>query len=254
MLIYDRVVPLNRHTHRRLRLRTAAHNARFAAQLNSVPLTTVEFPHAASEYTIVFARLENGDFLPAVVVGLRNQHNLYVDENSRWKRGYVPAFLRQYPFMLAEDRDSGTLTVCVDMAYDGLSEEDGDLLFKEDGEDSENLARAMGFLSDFHNEFKRTAAFTARLKELDLLEQRVIRFGGEGEQRELGGVYVVSEERLLKLGDAVIPDLLRSGALGLIYTHLVSMQNLERLSLLEQEDTAKAAAATSAASANGSAN
>lgn len=245
MLIYDRVVPLNRNTHRQLRLRTATHNARFAAKLNSVPLTTVEFAHAASEYAIVFARLENGDFLPAVMVGLRDQENLYIDANSHWKRGYVPAFLRQYPFMLAEDRDSGTLTVCVDMGYDGLSEQDGDPLFKEDGEDSENLARAMGFLSDFHNEFGRTAAFTARLKELDLLEQRVIRFGGEGEEpRELGGVYVVSEERLLKLGDELIPDLLRTGALGLIYTHLVSMQNLERLSALAQEGAGQVAAAS----------
>jgi hypothetical protein len=247
MLIYDRVVPLNRHTHRRLRLRSAQHNARFAAELNSVPLTTVEFPHAASEYAIVFARLENGDFLPAVVVGLRNQQNLYVDENARWKRGYVPAFLRQYPFMLAEDRDSGTVTVCVDMSYDGLSEEEGDALFQENGDDSENLGRAMTFLQDLHGEFKRTAAFTAKLKELNLLDQQVIRFGGEGEpQRELGGVYVVSEERLLQLDDAVLPELLRSGAMGLIYTHLVSMRNLDRLSELAQQDAAKSAAAPSA--------
>ncbi len=236
MLIYDRVVPLNRNTHRRLRLRTAQHNARFAASLNSVPLTTVEFPHAASEYAIVFARLENGNFLPAAMVGLRNAENLYVDADSRWKRGYVPAFLRQYPFMLAEDPANGMLTVCVDMAYDGLSEQEGEPLFDEQGQDSANLSQAMSFLQEFHNEFKRTAAFTAKLKELDLLEQRVIRFGGEGEpQRELGGVYVVSEERLLKLDDAAIPELLRSGALGLIYTHLVSMRNLERLSALAQE-------------------
>lgn len=245
MLIYDRVVPLNRHTHRNLRLRSAQHNARFAAELNSVPLTTVEFPHAASEYAIVFVRLENGDFLPAVVVGLRNQQNLYVDENARWKRGYVPAFLRQYPFMLAEDRDSGTVTVCVDMAYDGLSETEGDALFLDSGEDSEHLGRAMTFLQDLHNEFKRTAAFTARLKELNLLDQQVIRVGGEGagEQREIGGVYTVSEERLLQLDDALIPDLLRSGALGLIYTHLVSMRNLDRLSELAQHDAAAKAAA-----------
>ncbi|MGO1072800.1 SapC family protein [Lysobacter sp. CA199] len=235
MLIYDKVVPLNRHTHRRLRLRASHHNARFAAELNSVPVTTIEFPHAAGEYAIVFARLENGDFLPAVVVGLRNQQNLYVDENARWKRGYVPAFLRQYPFMLAEDRDSGTVTVCVDIAYDGLSEEEGDALFTESGEDGETLGRAMGFLQELHGEFKRTAAFTAKLKELNLLDQQVIRFGGEGEpQRELGGVYVVSEERLLQLGDNVVVDLFKSGALGLIYTHLVSMRNLDRLSELAQ--------------------
>lgn len=244
MLIYDQVVPLNRHTHRRLRLRSAQHNARFAAELNSVPLTTIEFPSAASEYAIVFARLENGDFLPAIVVGLRNQQNLYVDGNARWKRGYVPAFLRQYPFMLAEDRDTGTVTVCVDIAYDGLSEEEGDALFLESGEDSENLGRAMGFLQELHNEFKRTAAFTAKLKELNLLDQQVIRFGGEGEaQRELGGVYVVSEERLLQLDDKVLPDLLRSGALGLIYTHLVSMRNLDRLSELAVQDAAAQAGA-----------
>ncbi|WP_223620189.1 SapC family protein [Lysobacter sp. ESA13C] len=245
MLIYDKVVPLNRHTHRRLRLRSSSHNARFAAGLNSVPLTTVEFLQAACEYAIVFAKLESGDFLPAIMVGLRNEENLYVGEDARWKRGYVPAFLRQYPFILSEDRANNTMTVCIDMGYDGLSEEEGEPLFQENGEDTESLARAMGFMSNYHEEFRRTAAFTAKLKELDLLEQRVIRFGGEGEpQRELGGVYVVSEERLFKLGDALIPELLRTGALGLIYTHLTSMQNLDRLSALAQEAQSKAAPAT----------
>ncbi|QQP97044.1 SapC family protein [Lysobacter enzymogenes] len=233
MLIYDRVVPLNRDTHRRLRIRTSEHNARFAASLNSVPVATVEFPSAANEYAIVFAKLANGDFLPAVLVGLRNQQNLYVDDSARWRRGYVPAFLRQYPFVLAEDRDSGTVTVCVDMAYDGLSEDEGEPLFGDDGADTENLTRAMGFLQDLHNEFKRTAMFAAKLKELDLLEERVIRFGnGEQPQAELNGVYAVSEEKLMKLDDAQLPELFRTGALGLIYTHLLSMRNLERLSEL----------------------
>jgi len=236
MLIYDRVVPLNRDTHRRLRIRTSEHNARFAAGLNSVPIATAEFPNAATEYAIVFAKLANGDFLPAVLVGLRDRQNLYVDDNARWRRGYVPAFLRQYPFVLAEDRDSGTVTVCVDMACKGLSEHEGEPLFGDDGADTENLVLAMDFLQNLHGEFKRTAMFAAQLKELGLLEERVIRFGaGERPQAQLNGVYAVSEEKLMKLDDAQIPELFRTGALGLIYTHLLSMRNLERLSELARQ-------------------
>lgn len=237
MLIYDRVVPLNRDTHRRLRIRSSQHNVRFAARLNSVPVTTTEFPSAATEYAIVFAKLANGDFLPAVLVGLRNQQNLYVDESARWRRGYVPAFLRQYPFVLAEDHNTGTVTVCVDMAYNGLSDEEGEPLFGDDGTDTESLGRAMGFLQELHGEFKRTAIFVTRLKELDLLEEKVIRFGtGEQPQAELNGVYAVSEEKLMKLDDAHLPELFRTGALGLIYTHLLSMRNLERLSELARQE------------------
>lgn len=243
MLIYDRVVPLNRETHRRLRIRTAQHNARFAASLNSVPVATIEFPAAANEYAIVFAKLANGDFLPAVLVGLRSQQNLYVDENARWRRGYVPAFLRQYPFVLAEDADTGTVTVCVDLAYDGLSEDEGEPLFGEDGGDTESLTRAVNFLQELHGEFKRTAAFAAKIKELDLLEEKVIRFGNPDQpQAELNGVYAVSEEKLMKLTDAQLPELFRTGVLGLIYTHLLSMRNLERLSELAQQAPATAAA------------
>ncbi|MGH8083092.1 MAG: SapC family protein, partial [Lysobacter sp.] len=78
-----------------------------------------------------------------------------------------------------------------------------------------------------------------------LLDQQVIRFGSEGEpQRELGGVYVVSEERLLQLDEKIIPELLKTGALGLIYTHLVSMRNLDRLSELAQKDEASQAASS----------
>ncbi|WP_363797003.1 SapC family protein [Lysobacter firmicutimachus] len=239
MLIYDRVVPLNRNTHRRLRISAQSHNARFAATLNSVPLAAIEFLPAASEYAIVFARLDNGDYLPAIMVGLKPQQNLYVDAEARWRRGYVPAFLRQYPFVLAEDRETGNLTVCVDMAYDGLSEEEGEALFEDSGEDTPNLTRALGFLTEFHHELKRTAAFTERLKALDLLEQQVVRFGREGEPpHEINGVYVVSEERLHKLDDATLAELVRSGTMRLIHTHLVSMRNLERLSELAQQRAA----------------
>lgn len=237
MLIYDRVVPLNRHTHRQLRIRHDRRDARFASVLNSVPLATAEFAAAQPEYAIVFARMDDGNYLPAIVVGLQNRQNLYVSGDAQWKRGYVPAFLRQYPFLLAEDRDGGPMTVCVDLAYDGFSEVEGEPLFGDDGQDSPGLSAAMKFLTDYHTELQRTALFTARLKELDLLEPRVIRVArAEGEPQEISGVHVVSEERLQKLEPDVVADLLRSGAIGLIYAHLLSLSNLERLSQLQAEE------------------
>lgn len=248
MLTHDRVVPLNRYLHRRLRIRATRQNAGFAAGLNSVPIATAEFASAAGEYAIVFAKLANGEFLPAVLVGLGDEQNLYLDENLGWRRGYVPAFLRQYPFVLAEDRDSGTVRVCLDMAYEGWSEHEGEALFGEDGADTERLTRAMGFLRDLHDEFKRTALFAARLKELDLLEEKLVRSGtGEHARTELNGVYAVSEDKLAQLDEKQLPELFRSGALGLIYTHLLSLRNLERLAeLARQEQAAQAAQAAGA--------
>lgn len=230
MLFYSRAVPLNREQHRDLRVLQRPNPFGFSAQTNSVLLAAVEIPMAQQNYPIVFIGKEGGPFTLGVLVGLRDEENLFVSADGAWTAGaYVPAFVRRYPFVLAEAGENDPLTVYVDEAYDGISMTEGVPIFDDEGKESDYLKGVIDFLRNFHGEMKRTAQFASRLSELGLLESKVISVEREAVQQTLQGVWVVSEEKLRALSDEVVLELFRSGYLGWIYIHLASLANISRL-------------------------
>lgn len=226
---YTQVVPLNRDRHRNLRLRTDG-PMKFAASTHFVPLAAVELFDAARDYPIVFAGGE--DASPVAVLGLRSGENLFVDTNGRWaEAAYVPAFVRRYPFVLSGAGQGTTqFTVCLDESYEGLSETEGTRLFDDDGKESELVTRIVGFLKDHLTETERTRRFVARLRELDLLSSQDMQVqDARGRTFALREFRTVDEKKLKALGDDVLGGLHRSGYLGCIYAHLVSLGNVVRL-------------------------
>jgi hypothetical protein len=225
---YSNVVPLNRDRHRNLRIRTDG-PLRFAAGAHFVPLAAVELFDAARDYPIVFAGGE--DATPVAVLGLRSGENLFVDTNGRWTEAtYVPAFVRRYPFVLSGAGDATQFTVCLDESYEGLSETEGTRLFDGEGKESELVTRIVGFLKDHLTESERTRRFVARLRELDVLSTQDMQVQDpRGRMFALREFRTVDEKKLKALGDDVVGELHRSGYLGCIYAHLVSLGNIMRL-------------------------
>ena len=246
VLFYERPVPLNRNQHKDLRLK-AVPNVKFAAQAHSVPLTGAEFPVAARDLPILFAGQSVEDAGPMALLGLRQNENLLVDANGMWAQNvYVPAFVRRYPFILAEKpvgAEGDDFTVFLDEAYEGFGSEEGERLFKEDGSDSEMLANAVGFLGEFQQHVARTRWFMDQLRKHDLLEPRNIRLQKDGSSINLNGLFVVNEEKLRQLDEKTAHEFLREGVLGWIYAHLLSLPNVERLA--QRLDLRESADATS---------
>jgi SapC len=244
VLFYERPVPLNRNQHKDLRLKGIP-SLKFAAAAHSVPLTGAEFPVAARDVPILFAGQTMEDAGPMALLGLRQNENLLVDENGAWAPGiYVPAFVRRYPFILAEkpaDAEGDDFTVFLDEAYEGFGSEEGERLFKEDGTDSEMLANAVGFLGEFQQHVTRTHAFMDQLRKHQLLEPRNIRLEKDGNAINLNGLFVVNEEKLRQLDEKTAHEFLKEGVLGWIYAHLLSLPNIDRLvQRLDQRERAKA--------------
>ncbi len=48
--------------------------------------------------------------MPAVLLGIRDQENLYVDDNGAWNAKYIPAFVRRYPFVFSS-QDKNTFNL-----------------------------------------------------------------------------------------------------------------------------------------------
>ncbi len=232
LLIYDRPVVLNREHHRDLRIAQAEGRFGFAAELNSLPLVATEFARAACDHPILFAGSDPAHVVPAALLGLRANQNLAVDADGQWRDdAYVPAFLRRYPFVLAQKPDGVEgYNVCLDDAYPGLRAEAGEALFAEDGSNTALLDGALQFLEEYQAHLTRTHAFTARLHALELLIPRTIQVQpAKGDAFSLDGFFVVDESRLQALKAKAVMELLRSGDLGWIHVHLMSLVNVERL-------------------------
>ncbi|THD11587.1 SapC family protein [Metallibacterium scheffleri] len=242
LLIYDRPVPLNRELHRHWRLRANAHFT-YVATLNALPLVGFEFALAARDYPVVFAGASAAQALPVALVGLRADENLHVDAEGRWSECYIPAFVRRYPYALAADGER--FQVVLDEAWPGFNTEEGDPLFDSEGNESESLKRTLGFLEEYQSHIRTTQAFVGELNRLGLLESRQLQRATSADEPApvLTGLWMINEDKLKALPADQAQALLKNGALGWIYAHLLSLVNLDRLGARLAQRSASAASA-----------
>lgn len=230
MLFYEKIVPLNRDQHRKLRVRPAPDKARFSAHTHYVPIAGTEFYQAARDYPLLFPK-DSGNG-PIALLGLREGENLFLQEDGAWLEGvYVPAFVRRYPFILARDgENSDSRTVCIDAEFPGFGEEEGRALFDEEGQGTEYLNGVIDFLNRYATDMEITSAFLAKLDELGLLVERNLRVtDSKGRNFHLNEFRIVDEAKLALLDDSTLGELHRRGWLGWIYAHLISVGNVNQL-------------------------
>lgn len=229
LLFYDKPVALNKVVHKDSKIKPLDGNYGFAKKTNSVVLAGIEFTEAAKEYPIVFAKAGETT-VPVALLGLRNEENLFVDGEGKWDARYIPAFVRRYPFVLAETQEQQQRMVCIDESYQGFNTEEGEALFGDDGEPSQILKQAMEFLEEYQRQYVRTETFIKRLTDNDLLMSLNARVDlVDGKQFALTGLLAVDEKKLLQLDDAKALELFRSGELAWIYCHLMSLGCMARM-------------------------
>jgi hypothetical protein len=226
LLIYEKAAPVTTQKHGDWSVKPGSGYS-FASGVNSVPLTTVEFANSASEYTIVFTGTED-QVMPAVILGMRDNENLYLKDDGVWDARYVPAFIRRYPFVFSSSEDGKTFTLCIDEEFEGCNTDGkGERLFDAEGNQTQYLKGVLAFLQDYQAQFERTKAFCRKLKELNLLEPMQAMFTlSSGEQSSLAGFMGIERERLKALSGEQLADLARTDALELAYLQLHSLRNL----------------------------
>jgi hypothetical protein len=236
--LYARVRPIEPNRHQDWAVRNVR-DFSFAAKTRAVPITGAEFPVAAREYPIVFVTKPSP--MAAVLVGLRADENLYVGADGAWRQGaYMPAYLRRYPFLIAQSNDGERLILCVDEASP-LVTKDGGMRFFENGKKSTYLDRMLQLGADIHRDQVRTAQIVKLLDDMGLLiERRIEAKLTNGETIGFQGFGIVDERKLNEMPDDKFLELRRSGGLGLVYLHLVSFANLKHLGDIAVERNAKA--------------
>lgn len=230
-MFYEKAVPVDRTRHAGWSVARVEAGFGFAAKSVAVPLMAAEFLSAATCYPIVFTRAGD-DYTPVVMLGVQTGRSLYVDKDGVWTGEYLPAFLRRYPFAFSTSEDGETHTLCIDEAHAGCDPtgQRGERLFDEKGEPAPCLQQALDFAWNFETEHGRTREFCGLLVERGLLEAMDAELAmADGTKQRMTGFHIVSRKRLKALEGEMLADLFRRDALELIYYHLASLKNLERL-------------------------
>lgn len=202
----------------------------FTRDMTFIPVLAREFGSLASEYVVAFIK-SGEDIRSVALLGLSKGENLYIAEDDSWKADYVPAILRQFPFIAMMNKSSENGVLAIAENYAGLNKGGhGEPLFDTDGRPGDLVSRAQKFVADVAQGALRTEAICARLADLDLLSPiRVELKNASGEKRRIGGVMVVDRKKLSALDAETLHDLQQSGILEAIYEHLHSLRNLRGL-------------------------
>src|SRR5688500_1968930 len=174
VLFYSKPEPLAKELHSKLGVKRMDGPFGFAKTGHAIPLTVGEFPLAAVTGPIIFVGDEK---LPIAVMGLNAGDNMFVRDDGMFEPGvYVPAYIRRYPFVFANDAGANQMVLCIDRAAEFIVE-GGDMpFFEANGEPSEYTKNCIEFCNNFEVERQRTMSFVQLLKDLDLFETKVANF------------------------------------------------------------------------------
>ena len=232
VLFYAQPEPLSLEAHGNLGVDPVDKPYGFVAQTNLVPVMVTEFAPAALSYPVIFVG-ENKQ--PVAVMALRAGENLFVSADGDFRtEAYIPAYVRRYPFVFANDDAQSRMILCIDRAAPFIKEGGATPLFV-DGQPSPYTQQAMEFCNNFEQERMRTDSFIKLLQDLDLFHVREAVFtprdasGQTQEPQKIAEYFAVSEDKLKALPAEKLAELRDNGALGQIYAHLVSLLGWDRL-------------------------
>ena len=199
------------------------------ARSNSLPVTVGEFNLIQTSYPIIFV---GEPLMPVCVLGFQNSENLFLTADGNWASdAYMPAYVRRYPFVLAEVPGDERKYLCADYSAEMITDKSPDLpFFTPDGKTTETVTKALEFCVKFQEDILLTQSFCAELTKLGLLKPMELRFTApDGAQQGVGTFVTIDSATLDGLSDSVFLDLRKRGLLPLIYMALLSLNNWGRL-------------------------
>ncbi len=226
--MFKKMVPITKQQHAKKRV-LPVNSFKFASNSYLVSVIGSEFNKVATLYPIVFVK--DGDELrPFALLGLKQGQNLFVDKEGRWNAHYIPAIIRRYPFVLGRNEGNNELMICIDEESEFVSETQGEPLFDEQGNPAPIIEKARNYLIELQRFSELTNMFSKAMSERELLAPLKMQIkNAQGGMVNIDGVFAINETKLNELPDEVFIELRKRGALPLIYAHLLSLIQMERL-------------------------
>jgi len=227
-LLYNDLQPVNLQQHgdkKLVQIQSAPH----IAQAHAIPVTVDEFALLQRTYPIVFSVGDNS--VPLALMGLNEGVNTFLDDKGMLTEPvYLPAYLRRYPFLLAQlTPDSDELSLCVDSTSGVIGEAsaEGDAIFDGD-QPGEKVKAILDFCEQFEAAGQRTAAFMAELEKSGLLMDGEVAIQPDNSDQPFiyRGFRMIDEEKLRDMRGDELRKMNQSGMLPLIFAHLFSLAQI----------------------------
>ena len=138
----------------------------FASKVVLAPVVGVEVARAALALPLAFLQ-EAERFVLVAVLSLKPGRNMLVAPDGRWLGGYVPAYLRAYPFRLLPQQGTDQIVLCIDTDSGLVVEGDaaGEDFVGPDGNISPALKKVLDFLNELERSRRATDVAVAALAE-----------------------------------------------------------------------------------------
>lgn len=230
---YNKPEPLSAEAHGQLTLKRIDRPFAFMGKLHLSPLSIGEFGFATSSFPIIFL----GDSkAPAAVMGARTEENVFITPDGELDpEVYVPTFVRQYPFVFANDPANDRLVVCIDRQAPMLGV-GGEVPLFENGQPTQYTQNAIEMLKEVERQRRMTLEFVRVMQDLDLFETKTITFqptddkgATSGEPQKVAEFFQVSEKKLNELSTDAYLRLRDRGAIPAIYAHLLSQMHWSKI-------------------------
>lgn len=223
-ILYNDLVPLQADQHAEWGTK-ALDGAHFLKDQHAIPVTVDEFVQVQRNYPIIFAAGDNP--VPLALMGLNEGVNVFVDDGGKInERVYIPAYIRRYPFMLAQlGPNPQELSLCFDPTSQSVGADWTAVKFFEDGQPSDGTKGILEFCQQFEESAQRTAGFVKELTDMDLLMDGEVTIQPEGADQPhvYRGFKMINEEKLRDLRGDQLRKMMQNGMLTLIVAHLFSL-------------------------------
>lgn len=203
------------------------------AMLNLVPAVMSEFINMAVQYPLVITKhADTGQFVVAAMLGFEASENLFWQE-EQWQGLYLPLQIRRQPFFVSnadKSDNKGDYVVCFDSDSPTISQDSGQSLFDESGEESEFFKQAKYCLAQLLRGEADNKRLLEQLEKMDLLQVMKMEITFANEQAiTLNGLYTIDQEKLASLSTENISILHNEGLLQAIYTLITSLGQIHHL-------------------------
>jgi hypothetical protein len=220
-------VALNNEQHKNLKI-TGNFSAECMADRHVVPLMLQEFTAAAPHYPVFFLQINEKQFSPVAVFGLKEGQNLLL-KDGQFEGNYLPAAIRCYPFTLAQANDE-QLILCINEQADNVSTTEGQALFNDDGSHTEFFQGINNFFRDYIDANTANRNVMDQITEMGLLRSDGLQYRDlAGKEHRVNGFFVIDQEKFNALNDEQFLTLRKLGVLPAIYAHFASLERIGNL-------------------------
>lgn len=226
--MFEQLTTLDSQQHAALRF-SAKQPYGFARQQVLIPVVASEVTRVAREMPILFPK---GEGVPQALAGMPPGINAHVKDTGHWLGRYIPAHIRRYPFMLAPlpksaDSDEQRYAVQFDATAPHFESPDGHRLLDDNGKPTGVLKKIQQVLTALMRDHAHTRMLVGQLDRAGLLVENSVTLGQGDNAQSISGVRVLDSAAFDALESAMLATLRDSGALSLVYAHLLSLSNLE---------------------------